>query len=249
MRFDGKVALITGGAAGIGRATAIGCARLGGRVVIADYDAKAAAALVAEIEAAGGVADSIGTDVGALPDIDAAVAFTLQRFGRIDVLHNNAYAPWRGTDGVALGGDVGDAHWDHAIGVGVTASFRFIRAVLAPMQAQKSGAIVNMSSIAACRVNARTLPYSTAKAAIIQLTRNIAVEYAGFGIRCNAVCPGVTRTRLIEGAPLDADFMRSIPLGRLAEVDEIANVILFLASDLASYVTGAAYVVDGGKTL
>jgi meso-butanediol dehydrogenase/(S,S)-butanediol dehydrogenase/diacetyl reductase len=117
------------------------------------------------------------------------------------------------------------------------------------MAAQGGGSIVNTSSTAAFHAEPRIGAYAVAKAALSQLTRAVAVEYASMSIRCNAVCPGVIQTPLIAGAPLDADFMRTIPMGRLGTPEEIAHVVLFLASDLASYVTGAIVVADGGRTI
>jgi meso-butanediol dehydrogenase / (S,S)-butanediol dehydrogenase / diacetyl reductase len=191
----------------------------------------------------------IRTDIGLPADIDAAVRFAIDRYGRIDFLHNNAFAPWRGEDGFSLTADVGDAHWDHVINLGLTSAFRFTRAVVPIMQRQGGGAIVNTASTAGFHPEARTTAYGVAKAGVIQLSRATAIEYAKDGIRCNAICPGVIRTPLTEGAPLDADFMRGIPLGRLGTPEEMANAILFLASDLATYITGATLVADGGRTV
>jgi len=133
--------------------------------------------------------------------------------------------------------------------VGLTSTFRASRRAIPIMVAQGGGAIVNTSSTAAFNAEPHVGPYSVAKAGISQLTRAIAVEYAGKGVRCNAVCPGVIRTPLIDGAPLDVNFMASIPMNRLGTPEEIANVVLFLASDLASYMTGAIVVADGGRTI
>ena len=171
------------------------------------------------------------------------------RHGRIDILHNNGYAAWRGEDAAALLADVGDAHWDHVIELGLTSAFVAARRAIPFMAAQGEGAIVNTSSSAAYHAEPRISSYAVAKAGISQLTRAIAVDHAEQGIRCNAVCPGVIDTPLIVGAPLDAHFMTSIPIGRLGTAEEIANVVLFLASDMASYVTGAIIVADGGRTI
>ena len=249
MDFAGKVALVTGGGSGIGRSTALGWARAGGSVVIADLDAPRAAKVADEIAAAGGCAATVQTDVAEQASIDAAVTLAISRFGRIDFLHNNAFAPWRGSDSAALVAEVGDEHWRHVMTLGLDSAFRFSRAVIPHMLRQGGGAIVNTSSTAAYHAEARVGAYGVAKAGLSQLTRSIALEYASRGIRCNAVCPGVIQTPLIGGAPLPEDFLKTIPMGRAGLPEEIANVVLFLASDLASYLTGSIVVADGGRTI
>lgn len=247
VRFEQKVALITGGASGMGRATALGWARRGGKTVIVDRNEAMAEELAREIVGSGGDAFAIGANITE-PDAAAnIVAATVTRYGRLDFLHNNAYAAWH--ENPVLLGDVSDEHWNHVIDIGLHAMFRFTRAVLPVMTRQGSGAIVNMSSTAGFHAEPYVSAYAVAKGGVIQLTKATAVEYAGRGIRCNAVCPGVIRTPLIQGAPLDAGFIKQIPLGRLGEAEEVANVILFLASDLATYVTGAVIVADGGRTI
>lgn len=249
MHFAAKTALITGGGSGIGRATALGWARRGGRVAILDRDHAAADAVAREIQGSDGVAFAIGADITNPGAARAAVSATLERYGRLDFLHNNAFAPWRGQDATALLAEVSDAHWDHVLDLGLRTMFRFTRAVLPIMERQGCGAIVNMSSTAGYHPERRITSYAVAKAGVMQLTRMTALEYGERGIRCNAVCPGVIRTPLIDGAPLDKEFLKGIPLGRLGDPEEIANVVLFLASDLAAYVTGAIVTADGGRTL
>lgn len=249
MDFADKVALVTGGGSGIGRSTALGWAKAGGSVVIADLDMPRADRVAREIAAAGGRAVTVQTDIAELASIEAAVTLAISRFGRIDFLHNNAFAPWRGPDSAALVADVGDEHWRHVMTLGLDSAFRFSRAVIPRMLRQGGGAIVNTSSTAAYHAEARVSAYGVAKAGLSQLTRSIAVEYAPHGIRCNAVCPGVIQTPLIGGAPLPEDFLKTIPMGRAGRPEEIANLVLFLASDLASYLTGAIVVADGGRTI
>jgi NAD(P)-dependent dehydrogenase (short-subunit alcohol dehydrogenase family) len=216
-------------------------------VAILDLHRESAEAVAREIVDQGGEAFAIGGDITGDDAPRAAVAAAVDRFGRIDFLHNNAFARWRGQDSFAPVGEVSDAHWDHVMDVGLRAMFRMTRAVLPVMVDQKGGAIVNMSSTAGYHPERGVAAYSVSKAAVLQLTRSTAIEYADRGIRCNAVCPGVIRTPLIEGAP--DDVMTGIPMGRFGEAAELANVILFLASDLASYVTGAMLVADGGRTV
>ena len=249
IRFDGKVGVITGGASGIGAAVARLFAANGGTAVIADLDANRGQGIVQDIQASGGKADFVSCDLGDAATIDGMIDTAFVRHGRIDVLHNNGYAPWRGEDAGALAADISDDQWQHTINLGVTSAFRATRRAIPTMAAQGGGSIVNTSSTAAFDAEPRIGAYAVAKAALSQFTRAVAVEYAPMGIRCNAVCPGVIQTPLIEGAPLHADFMRTIPMGRLGTPEEIAHVVLFLASDLASYVTGAIIVADGGRTI
>jgi len=252
MRFDGKVGLVTGAASGIGRATAMGFARRGGAVVVADYSGTRARAVVEEIVTAGGRAEPIKADVTGLNDLQAAVDLACSKFGRLDFLHNNAYSYPRDAQPTAIG-DTPDEPWQHHLNVGITAVMRGTRAALAVMVKQKSGAIVNTASISGVLADYRNAPYNAVKAAVINFTRVVALEYAREGIRCNCVCPGVTNTppiRVMFANPKLLEATKeSIPMGRLGEAEEIANVVLFLASDLASFVTGAAIVADGGQTL
>ncbi len=249
MDFHDKIGLITGGATGIGYDVAKGFAARGGHVVIADYAREAGETAVAQIVSAGGKASFVETDLRDPASAEQLADTVDRQFGRVDFLHNNAYGKWGGPDASALTADVTQEHWDHVMGIGLDAPFHLTRKVIPIMQRNGGGAIVNTASIAGITAEPHIIAYSVAKAALAHLTRVVAREYAGSGIRCNAVAPGVIDTGMIKGAPLDADFMKTIPMGRLGRAEEIANVVLFLASDLASYVTGEVVVVDGGKTL
>jgi meso-butanediol dehydrogenase/(S,S)-butanediol dehydrogenase/diacetyl reductase len=178
------------------------------------------------------------------------IGAAVDAFGRIDFLHNNAYsfafppsAVWRTPD---------DA-WEHHLNIGLTSCFRAIRAVIPVMTRQGSGAIVNTASISGLLADPGAMPYNAVKAALINMTRTVACEVGRFGIRANCVCPGVIATGAtgpsLEVAEIRDAAVGQIPLGRIGKPEEIASVVLFLASDLASFVTGAAYVVDGGQTL
>jgi len=249
MDFQDRVGIITGGASGIGRAVAAGWAARGGMAIVADYDAKRGAQAAADLVSEGGRATFVECDLRDGDSIINVVETVSREFGRIDFLHNNGFARWNGPDAASFLDGVGDAQWNHVINVGITSAFRMARAVLPIMKAQGAGAIVNTSSTAAYHAEPCISAYAVAKAGISQLTKMIAVEFGASGIRSNAVCPGVIETPLIEGAPLDEGFMKGIPMGRLGQPEEIGNVVLFLASDLASYVNGSIVIVDGGRTV
>ncbi len=254
MRFDGKVCLVTGAGSGIGRATAIGFAKGGGKVVVSDVNGNAAERVAAEIGALAGSAIAVTADMARPADIEALIAHTTQAFGRLDVLHNNAFGvPAELSDRrLARVADTDQAVWDYTIQVGLTAVMQATRAALPIMRQQGGGAIVNTASISGLFADYGISAYNVMKAGVVNLTRSTAIEYARYGIRCNCVCPGAIDTPLLQrslGIPGFADGLNAaIPMGRLGRPEEMANVVLFLASDLASYVTGAAFVADGGLT-
>ena len=254
MRFDGKFGLITGAGSGIGRATAMGFAQRGGVVAVADLNGDAAQRVVNEITATGGTAQAIVVDMAEPADVAAMVDETLHLFGRLDVVHNNAYGVPASMQGARLAkiADLDQAVWDHTVQVGLTAVMQATRLVLPVMQRQGGGAIVNTASISGLFADYGIAAYNAMKAAVVNFTRTVAVEYASDGIRCNCVCPGAIDTPLLQRSlsiPGFADAtIAAIPQGRLGRPEEMANVVLFLASDLASYVNGAAFVADGGLT-
>jgi meso-butanediol dehydrogenase / (S,S)-butanediol dehydrogenase / diacetyl reductase len=255
MRFDGKVGLITGAGSGIGRATALGFARRGGAVAVADLNETAAASVVAEITAAGGSATAIVADLTNAAAIERMIADTLSTFGRIDVLHNNAFGVPQSIYGgrIAHVAEIDQQVWDYTLQIGLTAVMQATRTVLALMQKQGGGVIVNTASISGLFGDYGLAAYNAMKAAVVNFTRVVAMEYAGDNIRCNCICPGAIDTPLLQRSLTTiqgfADAtLAAIPMGRLGTPEEMANVVLFLASDLASYVTGAAFVADGGLT-
>jgi NAD(P)-dependent dehydrogenase (short-subunit alcohol dehydrogenase family) len=251
--FKDKAGVVTGSGSGIGRATAIGFARAGGSVVVADYNEEAARKVVEEISAFGGAAAAIKSDVSKLEDIRKTIQFARERFGRLDFLHNNAFAFPRGVSLAVRMADTTDASWDDTLNIGLTACFRAMREAIPIMRDQGGGAIVNTASISGLFADQGISAYNAVKAGLINLTRVAAIEYGRYGIRANCVCPGVIETPLIASA-LAASGVREkmakrIPLRRLGRPEDIANAVLYLASDLASFVTGAALVVDGGQTI
>jgi len=242
-RFVDRVAIVTGGASGIGAATARALAGDGARVVIADVDVDSGPAVAREI---GGRFESV--DVADAAAVERLIRGTASRDGRLDVLVSNAFAT---VVGPLESLDVEGCR--RTLEVTLTAGFTALRAAAPLMRAQGSGSVVNVASISGLGGDRGLAAYNTAKAGVINLTRTAALELARSGIRVNAVCPGLVDTpplrRAFEIAPERRPAAEAaIPLGRLARPDEIARVILFLASDDASYMTGATVVVDGGLT-
>jgi len=243
--FIGKTAVVTGAAAGIGRETALLLAARGARVIVSDINEAGGAATVGQIEAGGGAAHFIRCDIGDEAQIEGLVAQTVALGGRLDVMVNNA----------GIGGkpaplhEVTTAQWELIIRVDLTAVFWGQKyATLAMLADGKGGAIVNVASIAGIRAAPTLGAYGPAKAGVIQLSQTGALEVARAGIRINAVCPGWTDTAIIDnmGPDARARVVRGIPLGRLGAPAEIAELIAFLASDAAAFITGVAYEIDGG---
>ena len=253
-RFDGKVVLITGGAGAIGKASARRFGTEGAKLVIVDRDRDQAETLVEALRVTGTSALAVAADVGDKAGVDSAVDAALQTFGRIDVLFNNA-----GISGkIAPVYDLEPADWDDIIRVNLRGMFLVQRATLRAMiQTKVRGSVVNMaSSMAGWDVLAGGAGYAASKHGVVGLTRIAALDAARFGIRVNAICPGVIETSL--GVPSADDsayrtsvqrFADRIPLRRIGEPDDVAAVVAFLASDDARHVTGASWLIDGGQTL
>ena len=251
MKFDGKVLLVTGAGSGIGRAMAIGFAARGGQVAVCDVNAAASQSVATDI---GAHAISITADLAQAGAVDGMIDQAMARFGRIDVLHNNAFGvPASLQKGrLARFAEIDDDVWDHTLQLGLTAVMQAMRRVIPIMQKQGGGAIVNTASISGLYADYGIGAYNAMKAAVINLTKVAAVEYGSDNIRCNCICPGAIDTPLLQKSltiPGFADAtIAAIPAGRLGQPEEMANVALFLASDLASYVNGAAFIADGGLT-
>jgi len=254
MDFTGKVALITGGGGGIGRAAALAFAKAGAKVVVVDRDAAAGEATAGIIKQQGGEAKFVAADVTKSADVANYVKETLDTYGRIDCFFNNA-----GIEGaLAHTADYDEAMFDQVIGINVKGVFLGLRHVLPVLIKQKSGSVVNTASVAGLVATPGMPAYVASKHAVIGLTKTAAGEVAREGVRVNAVCPGPVDTRMIHSLekminPNDPDsvgkrYQSVIPSGRYTTPEEIANMVLFLSSDLASNITGAQYVVDGGRT-
>jgi NAD(P)-dependent dehydrogenase (short-subunit alcohol dehydrogenase family) len=249
-----RVAVVTGGASGLGRAAVLELARAGARIVVVDVDAERGEGAAAEARSLGADARFVRADVSDARDVAAYVDAALGAFGRIDAFINNAGVPGV----VAPIGAYPDDVFDRVFAVNVRGVFLGLKAVLPVMQRQKSGSVVNTASIIGQIAAPGIAAYAASKCAIVGLTRVAAAEVARDGVRVNAVCPGPIHT------PLMRDFERMItpddpevalrliaepnPSGRYGDPEEAARVMVFLASDAASYVNGAAWAVDGGRT-
>jgi NAD(P)-dependent dehydrogenase (short-subunit alcohol dehydrogenase family) len=254
MEMYGRVALVTGGTGAIGRATCLEFARLGAAVVVVGTNAEKGASIVATIEGLGAQAAFIQADVRFVADVQAYVSGTLGRFGRIDAFFNNA-----GIEGnIVPLPDYPAEIFDKVMAVNVRGVFLGLKYVLPVMLGQKSGSIVNTSSVSGLVAPPGCGAYVASKHAVIGLTRAAAVEVAKTGVRVNAICPGPIHGRMIrsiesmsdpETPEAAGDIIRARnPAGRYGQPEEVARVVAFLASDAASYVNGAVWTIDGGRT-
>lgn len=250
-RLEGKVAIVTGGAAGIGQATAILFAEEGSKVVVADVDEAAGAATVAHIQAQGGQAAFVRTDISQESDARRACDEAVKTFGRLNILVNNAAAF------VLKGLEASVEDWQRSLGVNVVGTALMSKYAAEAMKKAGGGAMVNLGSISSFVAQPSFVTYSATKAALVQMTRNLAMDLAPFNIRVNCVCPGTILTRA------SSDHMKSIGmtlpefiaaegpkhlLNRVGTPREVAYAMLFLVSDEASFITGAHLMVDGGYT-
>lgn len=240
-----QVAIVTGGGRGIGRAIALGLAEAKASVVIAGRTAEQLDAVAEEIAALGGQALPVVTDLTIGDQIDRLVAETVKKFGRIDILVNNAARSF-----LRSLMELREDGWDKVFDTNVKAAWLLSRAVARVMMEQKGGRIINITTVGAEKAELGMAAYGCSKAALKMLTRCMAREWAPFGIRVNAVGPGLTRTDFSKPIWSNPDIAKHVesqlPMGRLAEPEEIVGSVLFLASDLAGYVTGHSVYVDGG---
>ena len=244
MRLNQKTAIVTGAGSGIGQAEAIGFAKEGAQVVVADVNLATAEATRDAIIAAGGKAIALAVDVTQLADLQHLVAVTLATYGRIDVLVNNAGI----FDYYTASLDTSEALWDKIFAINVKSMFQLSNLVLPHMQAQQHGAIINICSIAGLVANMGGAAYTASKHAVAGYTKHLAAVYGKDGIKINAICPGTIRTamtaEMLKTRPTD-----KIPLDRFGEVGEVVDLAVFLASDEARFMNGALVPIDGGFTI
>ena len=254
-RLDEKIALITGGGSGIGAAMATLFARQGAQVCIVELNEEGARQVVTSIQQEGGKADAFTGDVAEEEQVQRVMDEIVTRYGRLDILVNNA--------GISHVGNVLETSlddWERTLRVNARGVFLCTREGVRQMvkQTPSGGSIINLSSVAAQVGLERRLAYSSSKGAVLALTRSVAIDFVGQGIRCNALCPGTIQTPFVEGYlarsfPGHEDEVRQTlharqPLGRMGTPEEIATAALYLASDEASFTTGAAFSIDGGLT-
>jgi NAD(P)-dependent dehydrogenase (short-subunit alcohol dehydrogenase family) len=249
MQLKGKTALITGGASGIGRATAQLFAREGAAVAVVDLDQDGARAVAEEIVAAGGLAIALGGDVSRAADCQRLVQATVETFGGLDILFNNAGIIRRTTII-----DIGEEEWDRVMAVNVKSIYLMSRYAIPFLAGRGGGAIVNTASGWGLVGGRNAVSYCASKGAVVNMTRAMALDHGHQKIRVNCICPGDTDTGMLRAearqlGAAEADFLAEAadrPLGRVGRPEEIAQAVLYLASDAASFVTGTALVVDGG---
>ncbi|MEK7854235.1 MAG: glucose 1-dehydrogenase [candidate division NC10 bacterium] len=251
MRLRGKVAFITGAGMGQGREAAVLFAREGARIIVADINEAAAKQTVALVEEAGGEALAVRGDVGVEADVERMIGEGVRRFTGLHVLYNNAGVLWKERDRSVL--ETTEANWDRVLAINLKGPFFVCKHGIPHLIRSGGGSVINVGSVSAlCGFTVAQDAYTSAKGALISLTKSLAIQFAKQNVRCNIIHPGIIETPM--QAPYLADpakrkaFEETIPLGRVAHPREIAAVALFLASDESSYITGAEIIADGGFT-
>lgn len=246
-RLDGKTAVITGAASGIGRAAALLFSAEGAKVVVADWQETEGQQVADEVRSKGGEATFLKTDVSSPDDVQRMIDAAVETYGKLDVLFNNA-----GVEGEqAPTGDCTLENWDRVININLKGVFLGTKFGIQAMLKTGGGSIINTASVAGL-VGFRGIPaYSASKGGVVQLTKTAALEYAQQNIRVNVICPGVIWTPMVERFTSGGDEVRQAmeqlePVGRFGTAEEVANLALFLASDESSFCTGAPFIVDGG---
>jgi meso-butanediol dehydrogenase/(S,S)-butanediol dehydrogenase/diacetyl reductase len=246
--LDGHVVVITGAGSGIGAASARRFAEEGARVVVSDVNDADGEAVVESITAAGGTAVYCRADVREAGQVEHLMARAVEAFGSLHTVFNNA-----GIGTYGLVPDLDPAMWDQVVGVNLTGVYLGCRAAIPHLRRAGGGSIINTASISGLHGDYGMAPYNAAKAGVVSLTRTLALDHAREGIRVNAICPGAIDTPLLRQMltalpAMEGAYNEAIPLGRLGRPEEIADLAVFLASPRASYITGAALVIDGGLT-
>lgn len=251
-RLENKVAIVTGGAAGLGKSITLLYASEGAKVVAADINEKALEELKKEVSSKNGILTTVVANMAKADDIEKMIQAAVKTYGTVDILVNNAGV----MDEFNAVGDTSDEVWERVMNINVNGPFKAMRSVIKIMLEKKSGVIINISSIGGLQGARAGAAYTTSKHALIGLTKNTGYLYAKLGIRCNTIAPGAMQTPMVASI----DFNNVPPLAneriipgmsvitRFANPDEVANVALFLASDESSYVNGAVFVADGGWT-
>jgi len=248
MRLEGKVAIITGGAMGIGEAYSVGMAREGAKVVIADVNEEVGKKLAEQIIREGGSALFVRTDVSSKTDAENLVQKVVNEYGRLDILVNNA-----GILETAPVEETTEEMWDKQLAVNVKGVFFCSQAAAKAMVKQRSGKIINISSIAAVGAQPGLCAYSSTKGAVLTMTRVFALELCPANIQVNTILPGTTDTGMAKRAMVDPEWTKQvtqgIPMGRLGKTEELLGAVLFFASDDSNYCTGQTLIVDGGVSM
>ena len=248
-RLSDKVALITGAAGGIGRVSALACAKEGANVVIADVNIEGGEKTAAMIRSTGGKATFMETDVSSPSDVERLIKKTIEIYGRLDCAHNNA-----GIEGAEqLTADYSETEWDRVLRINIKGVWLCMKHEINQMLEQKGGSIVNTSSVAGLKGFRYHSAYCSSKHAIIGLTKTAALEYAKKGLRINVVCPGFIRVGLTEkvvalNPAMDKKLKGHIPMGRFGEGEEVAEAVVWLFSDSTSFINGHSLVIDGGAS-
>jgi len=244
--LNGKIALVTGAAAGIGKATAVLLAKHGATVILSDVNTEQGLDVAESIKKSGAHAEFMELDVGNKEQIKEVISAIVSQYGKLDIAVNNA----------GIGGDlaplhlVTQEHWDRMMAINLSGQFYCLQAEITAMLKNGGGSIVNVASLAGLIGVPNGSPYSASKHGLIALTKSAAKEYAGYNIRVNAVCPGFIETNLLHNIPREAlEFNKKfiVPMKRLGEAEEVAQTIAYLLSDAASYVTGTSITIDGGS--
>lgn len=250
MKLENKVAVITGGASGIGRASAIRLAQDGAKIAVSDVNVEGGEETVELVKQVGSDAFFIKCDVAKESDVETMINATIERFGQLDIALNNA-----GVGGMMTNADQLEEHvWDFVMNINLKGVWLCIKHELPHMLKNGSGSIINVASLAGLLGFRSNAVYAASKHGVIGLTKSVALEYARLGIRVNAICPGFTETPMvtdmIEEVPRMGDFTRkSSPMRRLGHVEEIAEAVFYLASDMSSFVNGHSLTLDGGASI